>query len=160
MNIIFFILLTFNFNSDLAYNKGIKKYKKGSYKEAIKYFLEEKKKKRKFKNFFYLGHSYSLTGDNKNALKMYKYALTTKFKKSIIHFEMGLSYFLLDKSDEALENLNLAIEYDKNNPQYLINRATIKYDLGLINSACKDWKKAFEIDGNSIDKEIIIINCN
>ena len=91
---------------------------------------------------------------------MYEKALSGKFSKSIIYFEMGLSYFLLEKSEEALQNLNLALKYDPNNVNYLINRGSIKYDLGLINSACMDWMNAKNIDVNSIDLELININCN
>ena len=118
------------------------------------------KNKKKFKNYFYLGQSYSMVNDNQNAIKMYEKALSGKFSKSIIYFEMGLSYFLLEKSEEALQNLNLAIKYDPNNVNYLINRGSIKYDLGLINSACIDWMNAKNIDVNSIDLELININCN
>ena len=57
-------------------------------------------------------------------------------------------------------NLNLALKYDQNNPTYLINRGTIKYDLGLKKSACSDWNKALSLDKNSMDKDLIIINCN
>ena len=49
---------------------------------------------------------------------MYEKALSGKFSKSIIYFEMGLSYFLLEKSEEALQNLNLALKYDPNNVNY------------------------------------------
>ena len=114
------------------------------------------KNKKKFKNYFYLGQSYSMVNDNQNAIKMYEKALTGKFSKSIIYFEMGLTYFLLEKSEEALQNLNLALKYDPNNVNYLINRGSIKYDLGLINSACMDWMNAKSIDVNSIDLELIM----
>ena len=156
------IFLFFFINSELvfSYNKGIKNYKKGNYKIAIDLFNEERNKKKKFKHYFYLGHSYSLIGDNYNALKMYDMALSTKFRKSVIYFESGLSYFLLDESEKALQYLNLALKNDPNNPRYLINRGTIKYDLGLKKSACNDWNKAISLDINSLDKELININCN
>ena len=155
-------ILSLLLNTELFHNskKGIKFYKKGDYETAINIFLEEMKNKKKFKNYFYLGQSYSMVNDNQNAIKMYEKALSGKFSKSIIYFEMGLSYFLLEKSEEALQNLNLALKYDPNNVNYLINRGSIKYDLGLINSACMDWMNAKSIDVNSIDLELININCN
>tara|TARA_B100001093_G_C26200387_1_gene747703 strand:+ start:98 stop:580 length:483 start_codon:yes stop_codon:yes gene_type:complete len=160
MIVLLFLLFFNNLELDISYNKGLKNYKKGNYKIAIDLFNEEKKKKKTFKHYFYLGHSYSLIGDNNNALKMYDLALSTKFKKSVIYFERGLSYFLLEESEKALQNLNLALKYDQNNPTYLINRGTIKYDLGLKKSACSDWNKALSLDKNSMDKDLIIINCN
>ena len=105
-------ILSLLLNTELFHNskKGIKFYKKGDYETAINLFLEEMKNKKKFKNYFYLGQSYSMVNDNQNAIKMYEKALSGKFSKSIIYFEMGLSYFLLEKSEEALQNLNLALK--------------------------------------------------
>ncbi len=160
MKVLFFLFLFNNSEFDIPNNKGVKNYKKGNYKIAIEFLNGERINKKKFKHYFYLGHSYSMIGDNKNAIKMYELALSTKFKKSIIYFELGLSYFLLDENEKALQNLNLALKNDPNNPSYLINRGTIKYDLGLKKSACSDWNKAISLDNNSIDKDLILINCN
>jgi tetratricopeptide (TPR) repeat protein len=160
MIVLLFLFLFNNSELVISYNKGIKNYKKGNYKIAIDLFNIERNNKKRFKHYFYLGHSYSLLGDNKNALKMYDLALSTKFKKSVIYFETGLSYFLIDESEKALQNLNLALKNDPNNPSYLINRGTIKYDLGLKKSACSDWNRAMSLDINSINKELIMINCN
>ncbi len=160
MKILFFISLIINIESSNSSQRGLKYYKSGDYIKAINFFLREKKNKRKFKNYFYLGHSYSLTNDNESAIKMYEKALEGNFKKSIIYFEMGMSYFLINKSEKALQNLNLALKNDPNNVSYLINRGSIKYDLGLTKSACRDWIKANILKNDSIDLELININCN
>ncbi|RPG64268.1 MAG: hypothetical protein CBE50_003490 [Flammeovirgaceae bacterium TMED290] len=160
MKIFFIISLMINMESFYNFKRGIKYYKIGDYKKAIKFFLEEKKNKKKFKNYFYLGHSYSFVNNNESAIEMYEKALLGKFKKSVIYFEMGMSYFLINKSEKALQNMNLAIKNDPKNISYLINRGSIKYDLGLIESACNDWAKAKILKNNSIDLELININCN
>ena len=46
------------------------------------------------------------------------------------------------------------------NAKYYINRGSIKYDLGIIESACDDWYFAISLDNKIIDESIIEINCN
>ena len=63
-----------------------------------------------------------------------------------------------NRADKA--DINKAILLNSKNPNYFINRGTIYYDLGMINSACEDWYKAISMDNEIIDYSIIQINCN
>ena len=155
---IFFIIISI-ISLENNLKKAVKKYQKGKYEKAI-YLLKTKNKIKSYDYYFYLGHSYSFVNNNESAIEMYEKALLGKFKKSVIYFEMGMSYFLINKSEKALQNMNLAIKNDPKNISYLINRGSIKYDLGLIKSACNDWAKAKILKNNSIDLELININCN
>jgi len=75
-------------------------------------------------------------------------------------FERGLSNFIIGESNNALKDLDKAIDINPRNAKYYINRGSIKYDLGLIESACDDWYFAMSLDKKIIDESIIKINCN
>ena len=59
-----------------------------------------------------------------------------------------------------MEDLDKAIKLNPNNAKYYINRGSIKYDLGLVDSACKDWNKAINIEGDILNNSLILMNCN
>ena len=74
--------------------------------------------------------------------------------------EINLLSELEKNSRISLSELGKNISISKENANYLINRGTIYYDLGMIDSACNDWQNAINMDNDVIDYSIIEINCN
>tara|TARA_B100000579_G_scaffold436471_1_gene462515 strand:- start:5202 stop:5675 length:474 start_codon:yes stop_codon:yes gene_type:complete len=155
-----YLLFTLIINIPIENNlkKGIRKYNKGKYNEAISILLKTKSKN--FEYFFYLGHSYSFNDRNELSIVYYDSAIYLNNKNDKAFFERGYSNFVIGNSKKALEDLDEAIKLNPHNAKYYINRGSIKYDLGLVDSACKDWNQAMVIDKNLINNSIILMNCN
>ena len=97
---------------------------------------------------------------NEISILYYDSAISLNNKKDIAFFERGISYFISGNSRKALDDINIAISINSENANYLVNRGTIYYDLGMIDSACNDWLNAINMDNDVIDYSIIEINCN
>ena len=160
MTVYLLIFYFLSFNAVEIQKKGIRKYHKGKYKEAIESFSKVKNSKKNFDYYFYFGHSYSLIGNNKLAITLYDSAINIDYRNDLIFFERGFSNFMIGNSNQALKDVNKAIKLNPKNPKYYVNRGSIKYDLGFVESACKDWNRAIELNSKIINFELIEINCN
>ena len=160
MTVYLLIFYFLSFNAVEIQKKGIRKYHKGKYKEAIESFSKVKNSKKNFDYYFYFGHSYSLIGNNKLAITLYDSAINIDYRNDLIFFERGFSNFMIGNSNQALKDVDKAIKINPNNPKYYVNRGSIKYDLGFVESACKDWNRAIELNSKIINFELIEINCN
>ena len=160
MTVYLLIFYFLSFNAVEIQKKGIRKYHKGKYKEAIESFSKVKNSKKNFDYYFYFGHSYSLIGNNKLAITLYDSAINIDYRNDLIFFERGFSNFVIGNSNQALKDVDKAIKINPNNPKYYVNRGSIKYDLGFVESACKDWNRAIELNSKIINFELIEINCN
>ena len=160
MTVYLLIFYFLSFNAVEIQKKGIRKYHKGKYKEAIESFSKVKNSKKNFDYYFYFGHSYSLIGNNKLAITLYDSAINIDYRNDLIFFERGFSNFVIGNSNQALKDVNKAIKINPNNPKYYVNRGSIKYDLGFVESACEDWNRAIELNSKIINFELIEINCN
>ena len=58
------------------------------------------------------------------------------------------------KQEEAISDLSNAIEIDPNYYQAYRNRGIILKHRGDIYSACKDWKKAYDLGDNEMESWI------
>ena len=160
MTVYLLIFYFLSFNAVEIQKKGIRKYHKGKYKEAIESFSKVKNSKKNFDYYFYFGHSYSLIGNNKLAITLYDSAINIDYRNDLIFFERGFSNFVIGNSNQALKDVNKAIKLNPKNPKYYVNRGSIKYDLGFVKSACEDWNRAIELNSKIINLELIEINCN
>ena len=160
MTVYLLIFYFLSFNAVEIQKKGIRKYHKGKYKEAIESFSKIKNSKKNFDYYFYFGHSYSLIGNNKLAITLYDSAINIDYRNDLIFFERGFSNFMIGNSNQALKDVNKAIKLNPKNPKYYVNRGSIKYDLGFVESACEDWNRAIELNSKIINYELIEINCN
>ena len=160
MTVYLLIFYFLSFNAVEIQKKGIRKYHKGKYKEAIESFSKVKNSKKNFDYYFYFGHSYSLIGNNKLAITLYDSAINIDHRNDLIFFERGFSNFVIGNSNQALKDVDKAIKINPNNPKYYVNRGSIKYDLGFVESACEDWNRAIELNSKIINFELIEINCN
>ena len=160
MTVYLLIFYFLSFNAVEIQKKGIRKYHKGKYKEAIESFSKVKNSKKNFDYYFYFGHSYSLIGNNKLAITLYDSAINIDYRNDLIFFERGFSNFVIGNSNQALKDVDKAIKINPNNPKYYVNRGSIKYDLGFVESACEDWNRAIELNSKIINFELIEINCN
>jgi len=160
MTVYLLIFYFLSFNALEIQKKGIKKYNKGKYKEAIESFSKIKNSKKNFDYYFYFGHSHSLIGNNKLAITLYDSAINIDHRNDLIFFERGFSNFVIGNSNQALKDVDKAIKINPNNPKYYVNRGSIKYDLGFVESACEDWNRAIELNSKIINNELIEINCN
>ena len=160
MTVYLLIFYFLSFNAVEIQKKGIRKYHKGKYKEAIESFSKIKNSKKNFDYYFYFGHSYSLIGNNKLAITLYDSAINIDYRNDLIFFERGFSNFMIGNSNQALKDVNKAIKLNPKNPKYYVNRGSIKYDLGFVESACEDWNRAIELNSKIINFELIEINCN
>ena len=110
MTVYLLIFYFLSFNAVEIQKKGIRKYHKGKYKEAIESFSKVKNSKKNFDYYFYFGHSHSLIGNNKLAITLYDSAINIDHRNDLIFFERGFSNFMIGNSNQALKDVNKAIK--------------------------------------------------
>jgi tetratricopeptide (TPR) repeat protein len=61
--------------------------------------------------------------------------------------------------EEAIEDFDMAIKYDKNYASAYVNRGTAREMARDPEGACSDWAKARAL-GSSLGKKYLVNNCN
>lgn len=72
----------------------------------------------------------------------------SEFKK---YLDTGIYNFQIGKFDTAIENLNKAIELDRNNSIAYFYRAASYHSMEEFNEAMLDYTKAISLDNNMVD---------
>ncbi len=90
------------------------------------------------------------TGDFKQAHNLYEQAIKLDKKNSYLRYEKGMCLLKLNEKEKALGELEIASQLQPNNPFRFSSKAYIKAQLGHIDSAIEDYKKAIELDPEDI----------
>ena len=116
--------------------EGIKLFKKASYKEAKKVFLEIIKNDMKnYTAYFYLGKTSRILGDNDNAVLALQKAMELQPDKVDPYIELADVYLVTGNRNLAEKYCFYALEYDKENDRLF-------YILGQIYFNKEDYDKA------------------
>lgn len=133
----------------IMFNAGLAAYNDKNYDKAIEYYGQAA-------NYGYNGaraysliaNSYQLKGDTTGALT----ALQTGFEKypedTDILNNMIQMYLDIDKTEDAMKYLDMAIKQDPTNTTYLFAQGTLLERLGEEEKAIAVYEKAIEVDAN------------
>lgn len=133
----------------ILFNTGLAAYNAENYDKAIKYYEEAAK-------YGYNGartHSlvakaYELKGDTLGSLEVLKKAFLKYPEDNSIVTSMVSIYMQLEKTDEAMKYLELAIEQDPTNVTYYFAQGSLLETLGKEAKAIEAYEKAIEVDAD------------
>jgi len=134
--------------NDVYLKNGIEAYKKGDYKEALKYFrrlVSESKN-------YYIGLTLVRLKNYEDAtahLKSYLKKATDYALMIQVFLVLGYAYAELENFRVARKYLQKAIELDFNNSRAYAALGYVYYKLNQYNEAIDSLKKAIEIDENN-----------
>lgn len=131
----------------IIFNAGLAAYNDGNYEKAVEYYKESAKYGYNgARTYNLIAASYQMMKDTTSALETLregygKYPNDNPVLESLIQIYMDL-----DKTDEALDNLEKAIVQDPTNPRYHFAQGALYEKLGREEEAINTYKKAIEAD--------------
>jgi len=145
------------------YQQGIKAYNNEDYKVAIKLLTKVIEADEGFVDFAYnfRGESNQILGANNKALEDYNNAIEANPNYAMAYQNRGMlrQSYLFDY-EGALKDYNMAIRLDAKFELAYFNRASLKYSMGDLNGALKDYKKMlkyFNPDDDEVKKYVALI---
>ncbi len=115
-------------------------FRKGEFGALTKY--ENKYESLADSELYMVGFAFFRTGNDASALKFYDLSIKKGFTNSVVYFYKGLSLLYTEKFDDALKEMNHALENAPDNQEYLSGKAEIYYTIGKKDSALILFKKA------------------
>ncbi len=145
------------------YQQGIKAYNNEDYKVAIKLLTKVIEADEGFVDFAYnfRGESNQILGANNKALEDYNKAIEVNPNYAMAYQNRGMlrQSYLFDYQG-ALKDYNMAIRLDAKFELAYFNRASLKYSMGDLDGALKDYKKMlkyFNPDDEEVKKYVALI---
>lgn len=97
-----------------------------------------------------LGIIYTEKGDNEQAVKYLKQAVSIRPNNAANHYNLGLAYLKAGREDEALKELALAEQYSANEEQVLENIGEMYGRLNRYDKSIEVYNKILQANGRSI----------
>jgi len=131
----------------IIFNAGLAAYNAENYEKAIKYYEEAAKYDYNgARTYSLIANAYQMNKDTLGALQ----ALQEGFKKypddNTVLTSMIQIYLDLNKTEEAMKYLNMAIEQDPNNATYHFAQGTLYEKMENVDKAIQAYKTAIEND--------------
>jgi len=131
----------------IIYNAGLAAYNAGDYKKAVKYYGEAAEHGyNKARSYSLLAQAYQASKDTLGALNALKEGFERYPEDNIVLESMIQIYLDLDKTDEAMKYLDMAISQNDTVPRYYFAKAALYEKLRDEENAIKTYEKTIEID--------------
>ncbi len=131
----------------IIFNAALAAYNSENYKKAIDYYKESAKYGYNgAKTYSLIGASYQMMKDTTAALEALKEGYAKYPDDNALLESMIQIYMDLDKTDEALANLEKAIAQDPTKPRYYFAQGALYEKLGNEQKAIETYKKTMEVD--------------
>lgn len=79
---------------------------------------------------------------NDKSIENLEIAIALNHRDARFYYYKALSHADQDELKEAFREMNFALEYDKNNIEYLLFRADLEFELKYYTDAIQDWEHA------------------
>ncbi|MET2984360.1 tetratricopeptide repeat protein [Aureibaculum conchae] len=114
------------------YEIALSYFSKADYKKAIKHADVVLKQKAEYMNQAYMtkGSALDMLGKTKESIKLFKKAIKTTEPHYLLHYNLALNYFKINKLDDAEENAIKAIEINPNHASSHLMLANIHNQKG------------------------------
>ncbi len=133
----------------ILFNAGLAASNAENYDKAIKYYGEAAKYGYNgARTYSLIANTYQLKGDTLGSLEVLKKAFQKYPEDNGIVTSMVSIYMAIDKTDEAMKYLELAIEQDPNNVTYYFAQGSLHEQLGEEQEAIKAYEKAIGVDSD------------
>jgi tetratricopeptide (TPR) repeat protein len=131
----------------IIFNAGLAAYNAENYERAIKYYRDAAKYGYNgAKTYSLIGAAYQMMKDTTSSLKALQEGYEKYPDDNALLESMIQIYMDLDKTDEALKNLEKAIAQDPTKPRYYFAQGALFEKLGQEQKAIDTYKKTMEID--------------
>jgi len=131
----------------IIFNAGLAAYNAENYKKAIEYYRESAKYGYNgARTYSLIGASYQMMKDTVAALEALKEGYKIYPDDNALLESMIQIYMDLNKTDEALSNLEKAIAQDPTKPRYYFAQGALYEKLGEEQKAIETYKKTMEVD--------------
>jgi tetratricopeptide (TPR) repeat protein len=131
----------------IIFNAGLAAYNAENYETAIKYYRDAANYGYNgAKTYSLIGAAYQMMNDTTSALQALQEGYEKYPEDNAILESMIQIYMDLDRTDEALTNLEKAIAQDPTKPRYYFAQGALYEKLGNEEKAIETYKKTMEID--------------
>ncbi len=131
----------------ILFNTGLAAYNAKNYDKAIKYYSEAAKHGYNgARTYSLIASAYQLKGDTIGSLDVLKEGFNKYPTDNGVLTSMIQIYLDMDKTDDAMKYLEMAIEQDPTNTTYYFAQGTLYEKLKDEENAIKTYEKALEID--------------
>jgi len=154
--LVLYILSLFQFGI-FAQTAGEKLFKENKPSEAAKQLeIEISKNQINSNTFNFLGLCYYQPGDYEKAVEVFEKGLEVKISnKKVLALNLGNAYFSLKNMEKARDSFSLALTFDENYAQAMLNRANCDVALGRYADAVRDYEKYIFLEPESKQKDKI-----
>jgi len=136
----------------IIYNAGLAAFNSGEYDKAIKYYGQAAKYGYEgAKMYSLMANAYQMKGDTLGALDCLKQGFEKYPDDNTVLTNMIQIYLDLNKTNEAMKYLDLAIKQDPDNAKFYFAKGTLLEKLEQEKDAVESYKKAIAIDNNSFN---------
>ncbi len=131
----------------IIFNAGLAAYNAEKYEKAIEYYREAAKHRYNgARTYSLIGASYQMMKDTISALNAFKEGVEKYPNDNPILESMIQIYMDLNKTDEAMVNLEKAIAQDPTKPRYYFAQGALYEKMGKEEKAIETYKKTMEVD--------------
>ena len=136
----------------IIYNAGLAAYNAQDYDQAIKYYQQAAQYGYNgARTYNLLADSYKLNNDTLGALEALKEGFEKYPEDNGVLTSMIQLYLDMDKTEEAMKYLNMAIQQDPTNSTFYFALGTLYEKQGNQDKAIETYEKAIEIDNDYFD---------
>ena len=136
----------------ILFNSGLAAQNAENYEKAIKYYSEAAKHGYNgARTYSLIANSYQFNNDTVGALETLKEGFEKYPEDNGVLTSLIQIYLDLEKTDDAMKYLEMAIAQDPENTTYYFAQGTLYETMGDEDNAIKTYKEAIEIDENYFD---------
>ncbi len=133
----------------IIFNAGLAAYNAEDYDKAIKYYEQAAETGyNEARTYSLIANSYQLKKDTLGALNALQEGFEKYPEDNTVLTSMIQIYLDMDKTEDAMKYLDMAIERDPENATYYFAQGTLHEKLGEIDGAIESYEKAIEADNN------------
>ena len=133
----------------IIFNAGLAAFNGENYEKAVKYYKEAAKYGYNgARTYNLISASYQIMKDTTASLETLQEGYNKYPEDNAILESLIQIYMDLDRTDEALANLEKAIQQDDSNPRYYFAQGALFEKLGKEEDAIKTYQKTLEVDPN------------
>ncbi len=136
----------------IIFNSALAAYNAQNYDKAIEYYSEAAKYGYNgARTYSLLANTYQLKKDTLGALEALKEGFEKYPEDNTVLTSMIQIYLDMNKTEEAMKYLDMAIQQDPTNATYLFAQGTLYEKVGEEEKAIESYEKAIDVDENYFD---------
>lgn len=136
-------------NNDVKFEESIIAITNGQYDLALNKLLDLKDSSDWWNIYYLIGLCYKELNMTEDSIVYFEKSVELGGQESILFNELGISYFVSGRPDQAIKSFDQALELDQRNYESYYNRAIVYSQLGDFSKAMKDMEAAYSLSPNN-----------